>query len=439
MFCPKCGNRLDDSVRFCDKCGASIGDHANPSHESGNASSVGPTDTQRAKPRMSPLKVIIAGVATAVVAGGIAMAVSSASNGNKHESTGQQHSQEMTIREDPDSPANASLIVYSSYGTQMSEYDITLINESGDSLAYHVDHAWGGFLLSDLGVGDGTYDVIVTDQHSGDSATVDDVIVNAGAKGIATYEVGSEGEERSSEAWSYMDTATNRLEAANLFWEQCQELQTKYGEPSTFTDAEFNFVYPTGLCFVDLLDVNEDGEDEMVVCYIDKSVLEENIANRSPYGSTIKDPGWIQVFQYNRRYHDLYNELATATGISAGKGAIGFTHDVPVGVGLVKCDLNKGRYERYDLTGEHFEGKLYSDYGVFDYYRDGEEVGPTEATQGIQDLLSNCTLYHLCGDIDPSLPAEVLPYTEVERVTKETLDYLSHADEILFQNPKKNS
>lgn len=436
MFCPKCGNRLDDSARFCDKCGASINNPDYPFNESGNASSVRSLGTQRPRLRLSPMKALIAGVATAAVAGGVAFAVNAANNGNKTDPESQQTSQELIVQEDPDSPANASLVVYSSYGTQMSEYDLTLKGEGGDSLAYHVDDAWGGYLLSDLGVEDGTYDVIVTDRRSGDSSSIEDVIVNADAKGTATYEVGSDNEERSEESWSYMETATNKLEAANLFWEQCQELQSKYGMPSSFTDQEFNFVYPTGLCFVDLLDVNEDGADEMVVCYIDQSVLEENIANRSPYGSTIKDPGWIQVFQYNRQYHNLYNELATATGISAGKGAIGFTHDVPVGVGLVKCDLNKGRYERYDLTGEHFEGKLYSDYGVFDYYRDGEEVGPTEATQGIQDLLSNCTLYHLCGDIDPSIPAEVLPYTEVERVTNETLDYISHADEILFQNPK---
>lgn len=337
---------------------------------------------------------------------------------------------------EPHPTGDASLVVYSSSGTEMSEYDVTLIGEGGETAAYHVDHAWGGFLVSSLGVEDGTYEVIVTDQHSGDSASVSGVVVSSQSSGVTTYKVGSEDGDTSEEDWSYMNTATNKLAAAKLFWKECQELQEEHGLPSTFTDTELGFVYPTGLCFANLLDVNEDGEDELVVCYIDQHILEENIANRSPYGSTIKDPGWIRVFRYNHQYRDLSSGLQTATGISAGMGAIGFTHDVPTGVGLVKCDLNRGSYVRYDLTGESFESKEYSNSGTYGYLRNGEEVGPTEAAQGIQDLLSHCTLYQLCGEIDPSIPAEVLPYSEVERVTAETLEYLSHADEILFKKPR---
>ena len=385
------------------------------------------------------MKALIVGIATVAVAGGVAFVVSAASNGNETEPASRHSLQRLIVQEDPDSLANASLVVYSSYGAQMSEYNVTLKSESGDSLAYHVDDALGGYPLSDLGVEDGTYDVIVTDRQSGDSATIDDVIVNAEAKGITTYEVGSESKERSKESWSYMETATNKLEAANLFWEQCQELESEYGSPSTFTDAEFNFIYPTGLFFVDLVDVNEDGEDEMVVCYVDQSILEENIANRSPYKSTVtvKDPGSLQVFQYNRQYHDLDDRLWTSLRFRVGKGAIAFANDVPIGVSLVNCDLNANCYWRYDFSGDHPEGKVFGDFGG--YQRNGERVGPTEAEQGIHDLLSNCTLYNFCGEIDPNIPAEVLPYSEAERVTGETLDYLSHADEVLFQNSNLSS
>ena len=98
------------------------------------------------------MKALIVGMATVAVAGGVAFVVSAANNGNKTEPASQQALQKLIVQEDPDSPANASLVVYSSYGAQMSEYDVTLKSESEDSLAYHVDDALGSHLLSDLEV-----------------------------------------------------------------------------------------------------------------------------------------------------------------------------------------------------------------------------------------------------------------------------------------------
>lgn len=192
------------------------------------------------------------------------------------------------------------IVMYGDNGEPLDEYDLVVADGEGAVETYHV--AGGYFTSEDLGVGPGSYSMVVRDP-SGDfynlpNFEVADEEEEDGVHGdeVAVKPQGQEGAESQdkeepdeSEGQDQKPgIASARQVAFGLYWDKVKELQKMYGEPSMEGDGGMQQL--TGLCGVMLIDLDQDGMEEMLTVHFDPA------AEDGSTGEKVQIDGWADTY-----------------------------------------------------------------------------------------------------------------------------------------------
>ena len=207
---------------------------------------------------------------------------------------------------------STTIVLYGDDGEPLDEYDVTVMDESGEVTTTHVTD--GEFTPAEVGAEPGdTYSVIARDPD-GTVLDVPDLDVVEQQKSpddgdnkndeihdelVVKPESDEANDSSDSDGPSKNDVQTSnaRRTAYALFYDKVQELQGQYGEGELSTGTRYSDQWAEGLSFVRLLDFNEDGIEELVVAHCPQGLTIDY--NTPGYMDTFTDEFNVEVYQFN--------------------------------------------------------------------------------------------------------------------------------------------
>lgn len=128
------------------------------------------------------------------------------------------------------------------------------------------------------------------------------------------------------------EESVNQKDIYQLYYEKIQELEQQYGEADIEEDVDLAIEYYTGVCYADLTDFDQDGEDELLVVYYP--------------GKNTSTEDWKSI-DYNVEIWDA--EDSELTEIYSGNGYVNYMDDY--NVYLLRREIDGVQYM---VSGETF-------------------------------------------------------------------------------------
>ena len=315
MQCPNCGSPIDEANKFCTNCGANIPDRdGNATSASGQGSGTDGVEPSRKQHRRLIIGIIAAVVAVALIVVTAAMVVphllSGADAAANRDVVYYGSSKAVKVR------PSTTIVLYGDDGKPLNEYDVTVMDESGDVTTAHI--SGGEFTPNKVGAeSGGTYSVIARDpdgvlldvpdftvvnqektsNEPNGNASGKDSNADEGQDGMVHDELkvkpepnggnpdGSDNPNKNDD-----QTSDARRTAYALFYDTIRKLRSQYGEGRLVqVDQGLVGTYLSGLCDVRLVDFDDDGIEEMLVAYLDDSA-----------SSDTRLTDWkLQIWQYD--------------------------------------------------------------------------------------------------------------------------------------------
>ena len=245
---------------------------------------------------------------------------------------------------------STTIVLYGDDGEPLDEYDVTVMDESGEVTTTHVTD--GEFTPAEVGAEPGdTYSVIARDPD-GTVLDVPDLDIVEQQKNpddgdnkndeihdelVVKPETDEDNDSNDSAGPNKNDVQTSnaRRTAYALFYDKIQELQDQYGEGQTVDGPRADEQWAEGLSFVRLLDFNEDGIEELVVAHC-------------PQGLTIdyNTPGYMDTFmgEFNVEVYQFNSDTSTLDQVYAGPTC--FTNG-----GLIFVNIRADHNGGYAISG----------------------------------------------------------------------------------------
>ena len=297
MQCPNCGSPIDETNKFCTNCGAGI-----PGHD-GNATSAGAqsngvegVESHRKQHRRLIVGIIAAVVVVILVVVAAVIVVPRLLGGVDADADRDvvYYGSSKAVKVRP----STTIVLYGNDGKPLNEYDVTVMDESGEVTTTHV--SGGEFTPNKVGAeSGGTYSVIARDPDGvlldvpdltvvNQEKTNDEPNGNASGKDSNTDE-GQDGmvhdelkvkpepnggnPDGSDNPGKNDDRTSNaRHIAYALFYDIIRKLRNQYGEGRLVqVDQGLVGTYLSGLGDVRLIDFDDDGIEELLVAYLDDS------------------------------------------------------------------------------------------------------------------------------------------------------------------------
>ncbi|WP_152595093.1 zinc ribbon domain-containing protein [Bifidobacterium pullorum] len=382
MQCPNCGSPIDEANKFCTNCGAGIPDRdGSATSTSAQGNGIDGAEPGRKRRRRLIIGIIAAVVAVALVAVAAVMVVPRLLNGTGGaDSTADRDvvyygsSKAMKVR------PSTTIVLYGDDGKPLDEYDVTVMDESGEVTTAHVSD--GEFTPNRVGAeSGGTYSVIARDPDGAlldvpDLTVVDQEKTNDEPNGNAPGKDSDTDEEQDGTVHDELEvkpepdsgndpngsdnpdknddqTSNARRTAYALFYDTIRKLRNQYGEGQLVqVNQGLVGTYLSGLGDIRLIDFDGDGIEELLVAYLDDSD-----------SSATRLTDWkLQIWQYEKDKSTLaltYDNRPCAENNSSAPG----TGWVGVGVAHTETPMLYG-WDYGQNDGLAHEQIVHSDGGA---------------------------------------------------------------------------
>ena len=346
MFCPKCGAKLADNLKFCTECGASLEGAAqvlaevrektevnvSPSELSGETHEAGPSmadavdeavevepEFERVEqapsetPQMSePLQPSTAANAASqvaapqrkepkalyivgIVVGIIVIALVSwqlffNGSGGNIVTFGQKESVVCAL--------DTKVIPTDSDGNKITSFVAELIDEDGHSSKVKVTGESGFSIGKFKDAAEGSYTLKVTNRQTKVEYSIPVKIVSDNRKSEAETEITVQAPGKDAAADTKKDNAGGKdadptqVAAYRAYNQKCREYLNKYGEARVVETYGYAL---TGFCVADLVDFDNDGNDELLTITCD---LDESASQMDWIGTDSTKPYEVEVWSY---------------------------------------------------------------------------------------------------------------------------------------------
>lgn len=346
MFCPKCGAKLDDNLKFCTECGASLEGAAqvmaevrertnadvSPSELSGETCDAGPsmadavdeavevepeferveqasietpqmgesvqtsTATNAAPQavislRKEPKAFYIVGIVIGIVVIGlVSWQLFFGGSGSTSVTFGQKESVVCAL--------DTKVIPTDSDGNKITSFVAELIDENGRSSKVKVTGESGFSMGKFKGAKEGSYTLKVTNKKTKVEYSIPVKIVNDSRKSEAEAEITVQAPAKKPAADAGKDNADgedvdpSQIAAFRAYSQKCREYLNKYGEARVVETYGYAL---TGFCVADLIDFDNDGNDELLTITCD---LDEGSSQMDWAGTDTTKPYEVEVWSY---------------------------------------------------------------------------------------------------------------------------------------------
>lgn len=346
MFCPKCGAKLADNLKFCTECGASLESAAQvlaevcektradgtPSELSDEAltdsvSVTGAVDEavevesefetaecapvnipQTGEPLQTPTAVNVASQAAVpqrkepkalyiggiviglIVIGLVSWQLFFGGFGGNSATFGQKESVVCAL--------DTKVIPTDSDGNKITSFVAELIDENGRSSKVKVTGESGFSMGKFKDAKEGSYTLKVTNKRTKVEYSIPVKIVNDSRKSEAEAEITVQAPTKKPAADAGKDNADgedvdpSQIAAYRAYSQKCHEYLNKYGEARVVETYGYAL---TGFCVADLVDFDSDGSDELLTITCD---LDEGASQMDWAGTDTTKPYEVEVWSY---------------------------------------------------------------------------------------------------------------------------------------------
>lgn len=276
MFCTSCGQQIPDGKKFCPKCGAPIliGRGHEGQQETQKLDDPAKEDVQGLHPdgekgslKRRPIAIAVVATVLLLTVGAVAFYLGApAIEGTS--ATSVTYGSSKAEKVSPD----AKIVLYGSNGKKLEDYELTVTNSNGDETTYQI--SGDSFSPSQVGVTEGKTSFSVKDASTGEKLKTD-VVIDESGKSSIEVKPSEDGDsaDKSDKTYSGKDEAKGKLtnsEKYALYLEKVEELEAKYGEAQFVEITSYSNAYSgssSGVGFIDLVDLNGDGFEELVVVH----------------------------------------------------------------------------------------------------------------------------------------------------------------------------
>lgn len=346
MFCPKCGAKLADNLKFCTECGASLEGAAqvmaevrertnadvSPSEPSGETYDAGPSmadavdeavevepeferveqasietpqmseplqpstaanaASQVAAPqRKEPKALYIVGIVVGIVVIGlVSWQLFFNGSGGNIVTFGQKESVVCAL--------DTKVIPTDSDGNKITSFVAELIDENGRSSKVKVTGESGFSIGKFKDATEGSYTLKVTNKQTKVEYSIPVKIVSDNRKSEAETEITVQAPGKDAAADTKKDSAggedtdPTQVAAYRAYNQKCREYLNKYGEARVVETYGYAL---TGFCVADLVDFDNDGNDELLTITCD---LDESASQMDWIGTDSTKPYEVEVWSY---------------------------------------------------------------------------------------------------------------------------------------------
>lgn len=346
MFCPKCGAKLADNLKFCTECGASLEGAAqvmaevrertnanvSPSELSGETYDAGPSmadavdeavevepeferveqasietpqmsesvqpsvaanvASQVAAPqRKEPKALYIVGIVVGIVVIGlVSWQLFFNGSGGNIVTFGQKESVVCAL--------DTKVIPTDSDGNKITSFVAELIDENGRSSKVKVTGESGFSIGKFKDAAEGSYTLKVTNKQTKVEYSIPVKIVSDNRKSEAETEITVRAPGKDAAADTKKDSAggedvdPTQVAAYRAYNQKCREYLNKYGEAHVVETYGYAL---TGFCVADLVDFDNDGNDELLTITCD---LDEGASQMDWIGTDSTKPYEVEVWSY---------------------------------------------------------------------------------------------------------------------------------------------
>lgn len=346
MFCPKCGAKLADNLKFCTECGASLegaaqvmaevrertSADASPSELSGETLADGtmvadavdeavevepefgtdehvPDNTlqvsesvqtsttanvaskaatpQRKEPKVLYVLGIVVGL---IVIGLVSWQLFFSDFGGNFATFGQKESVICAL--------DTKVIPTDQDGNKITSFVAELIDESGRSSKVKVTGESGFSMGKFKDVNEGSYTLKVTNKRTKVEYSIPVKLVSGSHKSEAETEITIQASAKKPGADARKDNADeedvdpSQIAAYRAYGQKCHEYLNKYGEARVVETYGYAL---TGFCVADLIDFDNDGNDELLTITCD---LDEGASQMDWAGTDSTKPYEVEVWSY---------------------------------------------------------------------------------------------------------------------------------------------
>lgn len=344
MFCPKCGVKLDDNLKFCTECGAPlegaaqvmaevrerasadaspselsgetladgamvtdavdeavevepefetdehVPDNTSQVDESAQSSTSANAESQVAAPqRKEPKALYVLGIVVGLIVIGLVSWQLFFSNfGGNVATFGQKESVVCAL--------DTKVIPTDSDGNKITSFVAELIDEEGRSSKVKVTGESGFSMGKFKDAKEGSYTLKVTNKRTKVEYSIPVKLVSDSRKAEAKITVRAPAKKPAADAEKGNsngdNTDLNQVAAYRAYNQKCREYLNKYGEARVVETYGYAL---TGFCVADLIDFDNDGNDELLTITCD---LDEGSSQMDWVGTDSTKPYEVEVWSY---------------------------------------------------------------------------------------------------------------------------------------------